>query len=280
MKKMPELKTNICLSRKGNGPFTATNSPLAWKRFFTLIELLVVIAIIAILAAMLLPALNKVRGKAKGVSCASNFNQLGKYTAVYIADFNDMFPIGNTSSQSVFWRGDSEIALKAVIQVEDMGIIGGIRGSRRHNLCCPEVTFKNLTYTAEGKYCNYPTLGTLYCSIALNQGLYRSVRYASTSTPVKMSKIKYPTALIAYAEGNGSGYTNYYCKWASGLSDSNKMNNIPARHDGGANFIYADLHVKTLKYERFPSANYGYQYDGPIWSPTPAAPAAGRIYID
>jgi prepilin-type N-terminal cleavage/methylation domain-containing protein len=94
-----ELRTNrLATETFGSMCMTSKKSACEPLRGFTLIELLVVLAVIAILAAMLIPALGRGKARAQAAACASNLRQLGLAFHLYFSDSADVFPTSSPHS--------------------------------------------------------------------------------------------------------------------------------------------------------------------------------------
>ena len=251
------------------------NRPETGKRTFTLIELLVVIAIIAILASMLLPALQQARGRAKSISCATNFNTLGKFLGIYVTDYAGFLPYRKFAAANYFNRSPANSSLAGYGELWTRGpeffyeYLGAIYRSdagvvNRNKLLCPEVSEARLSYTyiGPGERGNNPLNKNLFLGLSVNY------RLATEGVPIRFNRIVRPAALVHMADGSGKGFIDYRCAWHPDHGNERFMG---FRHNGGTQILYADGHGVYMKERETPDYLHNPQYgwSGPTWNPNP-----------
>ena len=192
---------------------------------FTLIELLVVIAIIAILASMLLPALNHARDTAKRIKCVSIEKQLGTGVQLYSTDDEEGMLPACAAAMVNGPRWNFAISPYAPTFFKWKGYDGNAWSGGTYPTCPGAAPPAQESWASSG------------ASASSDYGYNRYFGYLTYSVSPKMSNIKKPSATVLFTDTT---------KDYRALPENHSSTNISRRHNGSVNIAFVDGHVTSF----------------------------------
>ena len=213
-------------------------------KVFTLIELLIVIAIIAILASMLLPALNKAKEKAQAITCTSQMKSWNTAHFLYADTYGGyfMYKVNWQSSpgSSIYDFWYHEVGSQIKIDVKKLSTA---RQGQKTSLFCPMDKKANSSPTVSAQRVSYGYNGFFLAANYLSRG-------GSYGGGSQISRIRFPSTTlvmceIGYHDDMAYQRNDAVCEYPTGASFPGHR--PTRRHSGSANCAFADGHVSAVK---------------------------------
>ncbi len=202
------------------------------KACFTLIELLVVIAIIAILAAMLMPALQQARERGRSASCLNQMKQIGSATMMYTNDFKNYYPYMDGQSGRTWDNWTYKLRSYA----------GAAEGDAIPKMYfCPSETNKDILENSK-----LYKLGSGYAYSSYMQNMDNGYFVGHTSSwtrSLHIARLRRPSIYMAYVEHKDK-LRDYYT-WNA--ADKYRVDIHVTKHGAGANYAFGDGHVAVMQ---------------------------------